>query len=86
MYDYKIIVVNRGKVFDLFDFEFGFFRDKSVSGHSVTVRETVAVSSAEISGAIAYEVSGKANIFGIFCSLFLFLAEVLDPKLMALGL
>ncbi|KAJ7951577.1 5'-nucleotidase surE [Quillaja saponaria] len=32
--------------------------DKSVSGHSVTLSETVAVSSAEISGATAYEVSG----------------------------
>ncbi|XP_024022702.1 uncharacterized protein LOC21396661, partial [Morus notabilis] len=32
--------------------------DKSVSGHSVTLRETVAVSSAEIKGATAYEVSG----------------------------
>ena len=33
-------------------------RDKSVSGHSVTLRETVAVTSAEINGATAYEVSG----------------------------
>ncbi|THF96448.1 hypothetical protein TEA_020635 [Camellia sinensis var. sinensis] len=32
--------------------------DKSVSGHSVTLRETVTVSSAEINGATAYEVSG----------------------------
>ncbi|PSR96918.1 5'-nucleotidase [Actinidia chinensis var. chinensis] len=32
--------------------------DKSVSGHSVTLRETVAVSSAEINGATAFEVSG----------------------------
>ncbi|CAK9324705.1 unnamed protein product [Citrullus colocynthis] len=32
--------------------------DKSVSSHSVTLRETVAVSSAEINGAAAYEVSG----------------------------
>ncbi|KAH7547152.1 uncharacterized protein LOC107425255 [Ziziphus jujuba] len=32
--------------------------DKSVSGHSVTLRETVAVNSAEIVGATAYEVSG----------------------------
>lgn len=32
--------------------------DKSVSGHSVTLRETIAVSSAEINGATAYEVSG----------------------------
>lgn len=40
--------------------EFGlvYYRDKSVSGHSVTVRETIAVSSAEINGATAYEVSG----------------------------
>ncbi|KAJ0007556.1 hypothetical protein Pint_28966 [Pistacia integerrima] len=34
------------------------FRDKSVSGHSVTLRETIAVNSAEIHGATAYEVSG----------------------------
>ncbi|KAG7018279.1 surE [Cucurbita argyrosperma subsp. argyrosperma] len=32
--------------------------DKLVSSHSVTLRETVAVSSAEINGATAYEVSG----------------------------
>ncbi|KAF8401015.1 hypothetical protein HHK36_014318 [Tetracentron sinense] len=32
--------------------------DKSVSGHSMTIRETLAVSSAEISGATAYGVSG----------------------------
>lgn len=32
--------------------------DKSASGHSFTVRETVEVSSIEISGATAYEVSG----------------------------
>ncbi|KAL7202976.1 hypothetical protein ACSBR1_034429 [Camellia fascicularis] len=32
-------------------------RDKSISGHSVTLRETVAVTSTEISGATAYEVS-----------------------------
>ncbi|KAM7254526.1 hypothetical protein ACFE04_003906 [Oxalis oulophora] len=32
--------------------------DKNVSGHSLTLKETVAVSSTDISGAIAYEVSG----------------------------
>ncbi|GLU22409.1 hypothetical protein SLE2022_384870 [Rubroshorea leprosula] len=32
--------------------------DKSVSGHSVTHQETIAVTSAEISGATAFEVSG----------------------------
>ncbi|KAJ4851632.1 hypothetical protein Tsubulata_028724 [Turnera subulata] len=32
--------------------------DKSRSGHSMTLRETVAVTSAELNGAIAYEVSG----------------------------
>ncbi|XVE51928.1 hypothetical protein DITRI_Ditri02bG0079500 [Diplodiscus trichospermus] len=32
--------------------------DKSVSGHSLTVRETMTVTPAEIDGAIAYEVSG----------------------------
>lgn len=34
-------------------------RDKSASGHSVTVRETVAVTSAEFNGATAFEVSGE---------------------------
>ncbi|KAE8696395.1 hypothetical protein F3Y22_tig00110674pilonHSYRG00114 [Hibiscus syriacus] len=33
-------------------------RDKSVSGHSVTVRETIIVTPSEIEGATAYEVSG----------------------------
>ncbi|KAI8529689.1 hypothetical protein RHMOL_Rhmol12G0244100 [Rhododendron molle] len=32
--------------------------DKSVSGHSVTLKETIAVSSADVNGATAYEVSG----------------------------
>ncbi|KAF7124062.1 hypothetical protein RHSIM_Rhsim12G0207400 [Rhododendron simsii] len=32
--------------------------DKSVSGHSVTLKETIAVSSTDINGATAYEVSG----------------------------
>ncbi|GLT55964.1 hypothetical protein SLA2020_290420 [Shorea laevis] len=32
--------------------------DKSVSGHSVTYQETIAVTSAEVSGATAFEVSG----------------------------
>ncbi|KAL5572453.1 hypothetical protein UlMin_022050 [Ulmus minor] len=32
--------------------------DRSLSGHCVTVRETIPVCSAEISGAVAYEVSG----------------------------
>ncbi|XP_030971870.1 uncharacterized protein LOC115991988 [Quercus lobata] len=32
--------------------------DKSVSGHSVTLQETVAVSSSEINGSTAFEVSG----------------------------
>lgn len=41
-----------------------YFRDKSVSGHSVTPRETIAVNSAEISGATAYEVSGMAPNIG----------------------
>ncbi|KAK3013459.1 hypothetical protein RJ639_009767, partial [Escallonia herrerae] len=35
--------------------------DKSLSGHSVTLRETVAVSSAEINGATAYEVISGVN-------------------------
>ncbi|KAA0036704.1 5'/3'-nucleotidase SurE [Cucumis melo var. makuwa] len=38
--------------------DYYFFWDKSVSSHSVTLRETVAVSSAEINGVTAYEVSG----------------------------
>ncbi|GMN53089.1 hypothetical protein TIFTF001_022244 [Ficus carica] len=32
--------------------------DKSLSGHAVTVLETISVCSAEIGGAVAYEVSG----------------------------
>lgn len=36
-------------------------RDKSASGHSVTLREKVSVSSVEISGASAYEVSGMIS-------------------------
>lgn len=34
------------------------FRDKSVSGHSVTVRETITATPAEMDGATAFEVSG----------------------------
>ncbi|KAJ7011996.1 hypothetical protein NC653_002170 [Populus alba x Populus x berolinensis] len=34
-------------------------RDKSVSSHSVTLKEAIAVTSVEINGAIAYEVSGN---------------------------
>lgn len=34
------------------------FRDKSQTGHSMTVGESVAVYSSEIDGAVAYEVSG----------------------------
>nr|POF05380.1 5'-nucleotidase sure [Quercus suber] len=34
------------------------YGDKSVSGHSVTLQETVAVSSTEINGSTAFEVSG----------------------------
>ncbi|EXB38864.1 5'-nucleotidase surE [Morus notabilis] len=37
-----------------------FRRDKSLSGHSVTVLETISACSAEIGGAVAYEVSGTA--------------------------
>lgn len=36
--------------------------DQSVSGHSITLRETVAVTSAEIDGAVAYEVSGFTRV------------------------
>lgn len=38
------------------------FRDKSLSGHSVTLRETVAVTPAKIKGATAYEVSGMLTL------------------------
>lgn len=48
---------------NLFLLDIGFFRDKSVSGHSVTLRETVAVSSAEINGATAFEVSGIIMLY-----------------------
>jgi len=41
-------------------------RGKSVSGHSVTFGETVAVSSVEMNGAIAYEVSGICTEFCLF--------------------
>ncbi|TYI35507.1 hypothetical protein ES332_A03G081400v1 [Gossypium tomentosum] len=34
-------------------------RDKSASGHSLTVRETITVTRAEIEGATAYEVTGN---------------------------
>lgn len=34
-------------------------RDKSSSGHSVSFPETVAASSAEINGAVAFAVSGN---------------------------
>lgn len=37
---------------------FWFDSDQSGSGHSITLRESVAVTSAEIDGAEAYEVSG----------------------------
>lgn len=38
---------------------FGWRRDRSVSGHSLTLRETISVCTTEINGAIAYEVSGN---------------------------
>ena len=58
------------------------FRDKSVSGHSVTVRETVSVSSADINGATAFEVSGTAMLLCCFiyrncCLSFFWLIEVI---------
>ncbi|KAF8401133.1 hypothetical protein HHK36_014437 [Tetracentron sinense] len=43
-----------------------YFPDKSVSGHSLTIRETFAVSSAEISGATAYGVSAKTIFVVIY--------------------
>lgn len=33
-------------------------RDKSSSGHSVSLKETVEVASVEVKGATAYEISG----------------------------
>ena len=36
-----------------------FWRDKSVSGHSVTIQETLVASSADINGSTAFEVSGE---------------------------
>jgi len=44
-----------------------------VSGHSVTLRETIAVSSAEINGATAFEVSGMT---ACLCSLHSYLPQV----------
>ena len=45
-----------------------FDRDKSASGHSLTMRETISVSLAEIDGATAYEVSGMEILFySSFC-------------------
>jgi hypothetical protein len=43
-------------------------RDRSVSGHSVTIRETLSACSVELCGATAYEVSGnsKAHIVYFF--------------------
>jgi len=37
-------------------------RDKSVSSHSVTLQETIAATSAEINGAVAYEISGRTHL------------------------
>jgi hypothetical protein len=45
----------------------GCFRDKSVSGHSVTIRETVEAISAKLNGVIAaFEISG-IKFFIQFC-------------------
>lgn len=52
-----------------------FDRDKSVSGHSLTIRETISVSSAEIDGATAYEVSGT------FCDLLNWIYEMLQDMI-----
>ena len=51
------------------------FRDKSLSGHSVTLRETVAVTPAEIKGATAYEVSGMFRFLLLLYMLFHFFHE-----------
>lgn len=46
-----------------------------MSGHSVTLRETIAVSSTEINGATAYEVSGMAsNLLSVSLEAFLLTA------------
>jgi len=47
--------------------ENGYFRDKSVSGHSLTLGETVEASSALIDGATAFEVSGLDSTFELLC-------------------
>lgn len=57
-------------------------RDKSVSGHSVTLGENLSVSTAEISGATAYQVSGMITfmwiIFSFECFLPAFILVHLD--------
>lgn len=41
-----------------------YYRDKSTAGHSVTLKETIEVTLAEIRGATAYEVSGMTLLVG----------------------
>ena len=57
------IGIEAGNIFWFVRLWFGAFRDKSVSGHSVTLQETVAVSSTEINGSTAFEVSGMTDIY-----------------------
>lgn len=62
MYFDKVILIHTplsmaslGFIFMVINFD---CRDKSLSGHSVTVRDTVVASSLEINGATAFEVAG----------------------------
>lgn len=56
-----LLIAEKMRILTDSSFLCGWCRDRSVSGHSVTVRETVAACSVEISGVTAaYEVSGNA--------------------------
>jgi len=46
----------------IFTMGFCWCRDRSVCGHSVTTGETLAVCSAQVGGANAYEVSGSFTL------------------------
>lgn len=58
---------------DLSNLNLALCRDGSMSGHSVTIRETLTACSVEISGATAYEVSGSSAFR--FCTFFLFILQ-----------
>lgn len=49
-------------------------RDESTAGHSFTLKESIAVTSAEIHGATAYEVSGM--VFSVYVLLGLLLESL----------